>query len=222
MRKVAIAIGTHPDDIEIGCGGSIALLIQAGYLVKFVIITSGEEGSLGDKSSLKVIRETEARNAATSLGVSEIYFLNEPDGLTTYSKATKVSLIKLLRATKPDTVFIHTSHDFFPDHMVAHNLSTAAILAASGPWYAEAGCDSHQVMQIYGYEVWNPIPKPQMLIDISSTIENKLAALGHHKSQIEGINYLDAVRGLNQYRGIMMSKTKYAEAFEVIKAGLTI
>jgi LmbE family N-acetylglucosaminyl deacetylase len=219
MSTRVLVIGTHPDDIEIGCGGTIAMLSSQGYDIKFVVVTSGEEGCLSNKEMMKQKREQEARKSATLLGASEVIFLGAPDGLTSYSKEDKIRLIRLIRETRPEIVFIHSSYDLFPDHKIVHELSRSAILGASGPWYSEAGSSPHSVSKIFGYEVWNPTQNPQMTINISDFMEQKLKALECHESQTESVNYLGAIKGLAEYRGAMTMNGKYAESFEVIKLG---
>ena len=217
-----LAIGAHPDDIEIGCGGTIATLASKGYEINFVVVTSGEEGCLSDKEMMKQKREEEARKSATLLGASEVIFLGAQDGLTSYSKEKKIRLIQIIRETRPDIIFIHSSYDSFPDHQIVHELSRSAIMGASGPWYSEGGPLPHSVSQVFGFEVWNPIQNPQMTINIGDFMNQKLAALECHETQTQDVNYLGAIKGLAEYRGAMSMNGKYAESFEVIKLGSII
>lgn len=219
MKKRVLAIGAHPDDIEIGCGGTVKKLANQGYEIKFLIVTSGEEGTLKDKALLRRKREEEAKKSALFLGANEVLFLREPDGLTFYSKKTKIKLIQFIRKFKPQMAFIHSSYDYFPDHKIINELSRSAIQAASGPWYPDSGLDPHKILDVFGFEVWNPIQMPQMNIDITETMEHKLKALAYHRTQTANINYLGAVQGLNEYRGTLTMCGKYAESFEVIQLG---
>lgn len=223
MKKIALAIGAHPDDIEIGCGGTISVLKDQGYEIVFLVVTSGEEGcNLLSKNLVAQKRETEARNSSAALGASEIIFLLEPDGLTSFSKELKIRLISLLRRIRPQTVFVHAESDHFPDHQVVHQLTMAAILACQGPWYPEAYGLPHRIQSVYGYEVWNPINRPQLVIDITNFIDRKTEALRLHASQIDRVNYIEAVLGLARYRGVTSMSGEYAEAFEIIQSGKII
>ena len=86
MTKSVTSFGAHPDDIEIGCGGTELKLINVGYEVNHVYVTSGEAGSREiEKEKLALIREREAREAAKSLGVKKVEYLRYPDGLTSFS-----------------------------------------------------------------------------------------------------------------------------------------
>ncbi len=220
MSKRILAIGTHPDDIEIGCGGTLARLHDNGYQLTFIIATSGEEGMKDlPKEHIQNIREDEALSSGRYLGASEIIFLREPDGLTSFSKDTKIRLISIIRDIKPDIVFTHAKSDRFPDHTHVHALTMAAVQAAQGPWYPQASGSPFRVKTIFGYEVWNPINEIGIAYDITDSIEKKIEALRFHKSQIHEINYLSAIRGLAAYRGAMTQTGHFAEAFEILKLG---
>lgn len=216
MRTV-LAIGAHPDDIEIGCGGTLALLKAKGARLIHLIATSGEEGRLGTSpEAMAKIRENEALQAANLIGADEVIFLRLQDGLTGFSKETKVDLVRIIRRYRPQTVFVHSSHDRFPDHRVVHDLTMSAVTAASGPWFPTAEGSPHRVEQVLGYEVWSPIGAYQKAVDISSAIHLKLDALKRHRSQIDVIDYVGAIEGLARYRGAMTFSGSHAEVFEVL------
>ncbi|MGE3759214.1 MAG: PIG-L deacetylase family protein [Pseudobdellovibrionaceae bacterium] len=221
MRKTVLAIGAHPDDIEIGCGGTLALLKRQGHVINHLVITAGEEGKRSvSRSELAQVRKTEAERSAQILGASCTIFFDAADGLTSFSKDMKIRLISLIREMRPDTIFTHARSDHFPDHQVVHQLTTSAALAASGPWYPEIQQPPHTVMQIYGYEVWNPISEYQLAVDIRAVMNLKLEALRAHKSQIADVDYVGAVNGLAKYRGVTSMAGEYAEVFEILKGTL--
>jgi len=220
MKERILAIGAHPDDIEIGCGGTLAKLNQNGFETFHLIVTSGEEGSLSiSKESLARTREEEAISSAKVLKSSQVFFLREPDGLTDYSKELRIKMISMIRELRPDMIFTHAQSDAFPDHHVIHRLTLDAVLAAAGPWYPEAGGHLHSVTSVYGYEVWHPMPSYQIASDISRFMEIKTHALQMHTTQIQNVNYVQAIEGLSKYRGVMSMAGEYAEVFEVIKTG---
>ncbi len=218
MKQKILAIGTHPDDIEIGCGGTLSILNKRGYETTHVVVTSGEEGSLETPKSQTIRRrESEAKKSAKILNSSQVFFLREPDGLTTFSKETKIKLISLIRKVQPDIVFTHAKSDHFPDHQVVYQLTKSALLAAAGPWYPDAGKSPHQVKEFYGYEVWNPISEYQVAFDVSIAMKQKVEALKAHLSQTSAVDYVGAIQGLAQYRGAMTLTGKYAEVFELYR-----
>ncbi len=218
MRRQVLSFGAHPDDLEFGCGGAETMLVQKGFDVTHAVLTSGEAGSRDlSPVSLAQQREAEARMSAQILGVRQVEFFRYPDGLTHYTREMKVDMIRLIRRIRPDTVFIHTREDQFPDHRIVHDLVMAALDGASGPWYSEVTEEPHMVANVFGYEVWTPIAKPQTFVDISTVIQKKIEALRMHASQLKEIAYDEAILGLARYRGVMGRKSAYSEAFEVIR-----
>lgn len=217
MKRV-LAIGAHPDDIELGCGGTLAKLVRAGDEVHGLCVTSGDAGSATiDPAQLAATREAEARAAGEVLGLADVHFLGLRDGLTAFTREDKVRLVSRLRALRPEVVFVHSSHDRFPDHEVVHRLVMAAVLAAAGPWYQEASGEPWAVGALYGYEVWHPSEVYQMAVDVTDTLEAKLEALRCHASQVEAIDYLGAAAGLAAYRGALSGVGRHAEVFEVLR-----
>jgi LmbE family N-acetylglucosaminyl deacetylase len=216
--KRYLFVGAHPDDIEFGCGGTVAKLIKEGHHCTFIVATNGDQGSLIlDRDELAKTRKQEAIASAKYLGVTEIEFLNLPDGLTKFTFQHKIKLIEMIRKYKPDAVFTHSKYDHHPDHEIIHRLTIAAIKSAHGPWFKEASGKPHQVDAIYGYEVWNPINEYQLSIDITPYFSQKNNALAEHKSQTTDYPYENAIKGLAQYRGAMINGTGLAEVFEVLR-----
>jgi LmbE family N-acetylglucosaminyl deacetylase len=217
--KRVLSFGTHPDDIEIGCGGTEALLAQNGYEITHVILTSGEAGS--DRIppwEMGTIREKEAIEAAKVLGACGVEFMKYPDGLTGFTREMKVDLIRIVRRLKPHIIFVHERNESSLGHRVASELVLEAVQAGSGPWFQEAGGEPWSPEIVLGYEVWHPLGRYELAVDISATLETKLKALACHRSQTAGVRYDEAVRGLARWRGVMSLSGGDAEVFEVIKA----
>ncbi len=220
MKRV-LCFGSHPDDIEIGCGGTLAKLVLQGFEATFVVLTSGEAGSDSiAPGELRTIREAEAVRAAGRLGVSDVRFFRFADGLMHLERSMRLQTIEVIRAVRPQIVFTHASSDEFPDHALFSRLTFDAVAAARGPWFSEVAGSPHAVPSVYGYEVWNPLPRFQTVSDITGTLQLKLSALSEHRSQLKSIHYDRAIRGLNQYRGEMTGVGEYAEVFEVLQSAL--
>ena len=216
-----LAFGAHPDDIEFGCGGTVRKLIEKGWSAVHVCVTSGEAGSSTiDRATLAATREQEALRAAEVLGAERVHFLRAADGLTQYSRDHKIAVINLIREVRPDILFVHASSDQFPDHKLIHELVMSAVAGAAGPWYQESIGEPHLPGTILGYEVWHPLNIYQLSVDITTTVERKLAALRCHRSQIEATNYDEASLGLARYRGVMSFSSTHAEVFEVLRTSL--
>lgn len=213
-----LSFGSHPDDIEIGCGGTEILLGKSGNRIIHVIATSGEEGGLNiSPHQLSRQREAEAIRSANLIGAEEVLFLRLPDALTSYDKTIKIQIIEIIRKYKPDVVFTHSAHDQFPDHKFIQHLVLSSLTGAAGPWFPEACGSPHKVPYVFGYEVWNPMNSFHQAISIDSVLDKKLEALACHQTQRTHIDYLAAVKGLAAYRGIMSMTSNYAEVFEVIR-----
>ncbi len=216
--KRVMSFGTHPDDIEIGCGGTEVLLAQKGYEITHVILTSGEAGS--DRIApweLSAIREKEAIEAAKAIGACGVEFLRYPDGLTGFTREMKVDMIRIIRRLKPHILFVHERNESSLGHRVVSELVLESIQAASGPWFQEARGEPWSPEIVLGYEVWHPLGHYELAIDIGATLETKLKALACHRSQTAGVRYDEAVRGLARWRGVMSLSEGDAEVFEVIK-----
>lgn len=220
MKGNVLSFGAHPDDIEIGCGGTEVRLIAQGYEVTHVYLTSGEAGSdTIPRDALAKTREAEARQAGEVIGVRAVEFLRYADGLTQFSREMKIQIIDFIRRIKPEIIFIHATTDQFPDHKVVNELILNAIVGAAGPWYQEATGEPWSARMVLGYEVWHPLANYQLAVDISEIVDVKSRALCRYRSQIESTRYDEACVGLARYRGVMSRAGKYAEVFEVIKTG---
>jgi LmbE family N-acetylglucosaminyl deacetylase len=213
-----LVFAPHPDDDVIGCGGSIAKHVDAGGTVAIVYLTSGEAGSLAHgKAALAAIREAEARAAAGALGVADLVFLRHPDGGLEAGPALVAELVRLLRARRPGLVYLPHGGDGGSDHQAASRAVEEAIGRAAGPWFPELGAAPWRVPAALGYEVWTPLARVAYVEAIDATIERKLAALALHRSQTADVAYVDAIRGLNRYRGAMTGRGAYCECFEVLR-----
>jgi N-acetylglucosamine malate deacetylase 1 len=98
----------------------------------------------------------------------------------------------------------------------------SAVAGAAGPWYQESIGKPHLASTILGYEVWHPLNTFQLSVDITTTVERKLAALRCHQSQIESTHYDEAALGLARYRGVMSFSSTHAEVFEVLRTSINL
>ena len=208
-------IGAHIDDIEIGCGGTVARAIKSGNNVKLVVMShssylnyDGKVLRTDDEASI------EGLNAIKLLGVNEEDFiiLDYPNKSIPYDSTTVESLDKLINEFKPDKIFTHWAFDTHQDHK---NTSLATISAAR--WYNN----------IFMYEPAAPSGRSyhpfraQMYVNISDTIDLKIDSLKAHKSQYKkyGDLWVEAIEGRAKIRGLE-SYCKYAECFEVVRLEL--
>ncbi len=202
-----LVIAPHPDDEAIGCGGALCLHAARGDRVAVVFVTSGELGlkSLPPKQACK-IRESEAKAAANHLGLARVEFLRLPDWTAREHLNKGVRLLQpILRAEQPALIYLPHPHDWHPDHQAALPVLRAALRRVHLP-----------TVKLRAYEVWTPLAEFDEVEDISRVMPRKLRALRAHRSQLGDFDYERAVRGLNQFRGALAAKCRWAEVFQTV------
>ena len=189
INKIDIlAIGVHPDDIELGCAGTIVKHIGLGFSVGALDLTQGELGTRGTPE----IRLQEAVAAAVIMDLKFRENLNFEDGFVSAdNKEYQMELIKRIRKYQPKIVLCNAVRDRHPDHSRASSLVSNACFLAGLPKVKTVYQDEEQVAwrpkQVLHYIQWNPI-KPDFVIDISKQIETKVLAVKAYKSQFFNSN----------------------------------
>lgn len=178
MKLDVLAIGSHPDDVELGCGGTLALLASQGRKVGIVHLTRGEQGTRGTPEE----RVAEARKAAAALGAEVLELLDCGDGALRYGTAEEDELIGLLRRLRPDLVLGPTPRDRHPDHSRAHQLVEAACFYAGLRNRAPGAGPPHRPAATFSYMQHDTF-EPSFIVDVSAVWEAKLASLRAHRSQ---------------------------------------
>lgn len=207
----------HPDDDLIGCGGSMISHLRKGKKVSVVYMTSGSSGSIDiPKNDLELLRENEAREAASLLGIEDLIFLRNEDGYLHADKSNLIEMVKRIREIQPAWVYIPHQGEVHPDHRVTYDLMIEAIRRASGPWFQECGDKPWTVETVLCYEIWSPLQKISYTEDITAFIDMKIEAIRKHASQIKDTAYDEAAEALNRYRGIVTGKGRYCECFEIL------
>ncbi len=214
-----LVVSPHHDDEVIGCGGTIAKYQEKGDKVFVVYITAGWSGLPEIKSKEKAIkiREREARNACKILGVQKAIFLREDDR-NIYNKKAKIiqKLIKAIRDIKPNLIYVPHPNEKDIEHRIAYEVMKEAAWLSKSPYLPKIGVPTKSIEAVYLYEVWTPMKDFFIKEDITSVINVKTKALLSYKSQLKHLNLVDAVVGLNVYRGSMVGTTKkFAEVFQV-------
>jgi len=194
-----VAIGAHPDDIEIGAGASIAVHRNRGDTVRFIILTKG--GKVAERAQ----REAEAERAAEILNVDDVHFLGYEDTKVPYDQTTVDRLEAKISAIDPDRVYIHAEEDTHQDHRRAAKAS----ITASRDVNQVLAFEAPSTRSSFAPQYYNSVPE--------GVIEGKIEAIRSHKSQQEK-KYLEAeaMKGLARFRGRQANST-YAEAFQVIR-----
>ena len=182
----------HPDDCEIGCGGTIAKWILEGAEVTLVVCTNGDKGSEDpDMTSTKLamIREEEQRAAARVLGIKNVVFLGHPDGGLEDDRRFRGDIVREIRIHKPDIVLtvdpFRQSGYMHRDHRMTGQVTLDAVFPGardhlSFPEHKEVGLQPHKTGWVY---MWGT-EHPDTYVDISETLEIKINALAKHGSQM--------------------------------------
>lgn len=186
---IALAIGAHPDDIEFGCGGTLAKWAAAGCLVHHLILTDGSKGTWdpsADITALVLLRRDEQREAARRLGArGEVIFLDQVDGELEESPQLRDRIVAEIRRLQPNVVLGHDPwkrYRLHPDHRRAGFLTCDAIVAARDPHFSKhLGLAHHRPSHLLMWEA----DSPDHGEDISLTVETKIQALLAHETQFE-------------------------------------
>lgn len=185
-----LAIGPHPDDIEIGCGGTLLLLLQQGNTVALVDCTRGEMGSRGTVAD----RNQEAEGAATALGVAARCNLGLPDtGIRTDDEATD-RVVTAIRAVRPKLLFAPHARDVHPDHTAAAELVTRAHFLAGLRNYQPRLGEPHRARILLRYPGNQPV-EPTFVVDISDVAEQKAKVVRYYRSQLSPPDTQHLVQG---------------------------
>ena len=191
----------HPDDAEFLCGGTVALLAQEGKDIYYLLVTRGDKGSDDpDMTSEKLapIREREQRNAAQTLGVQTVTFLEGySDSEVEPTMKLRSEIAFFVRQWRPDAVFTFDPwrrNEVHPDHRAVGICTLDALACARGslnfPEQLRAGLTPHTVRDIYYFST----NEPNHWVDISSVVEKKVAAGRCHESQIKNMKLEEWIR----------------------------
>jgi|CXWL01.1.fsa_nt_gi bacillithiol biosynthesis deacetylase BshB1 len=173
-----LAFGPHPDDVEIGCGGTLALLAAAGRRVGIVHLTRGERGTRGAVEE----RRAETERAAAALGAVTLDLLDCGDGALRTGEAEEDAVITLLRCRRPELVLAPTPvEDRHPDHARGHRLVVDACFYAGLRRRGEGS--PHRPAAVFAYMQHDLYP-PSFVVDVTATWPRKLDALAAYDSQL--------------------------------------
>jgi bacillithiol biosynthesis deacetylase BshB1 len=179
MKLDVLAIGAHPDDVELGCGGTLAVLAGQGRKVGILHLTRGEQGTRGTAGE----RKSEAEAAARALGAVELAFLDCGDGGLRLGRTEEDALIARLRRWQPDLVLGPTPHDRHPDHGRAHQLVEAACFYAGLKNRTPEAGPAHRPAALFSY-MQHDVFTPSFIVDVTAGWEAKLASMRAHRSQL--------------------------------------
>ncbi|MFI7481337.1 PIG-L deacetylase family protein [Kocuria sp. M1R5S2] len=199
QRRRVLAVGAHPDDLELACGATLAKLVDAGHEVRGLVMSCGEVG--GSQN----LRPEEARSGASFLGLGALRVHDFPDTrLETAGQDMVRAIEDAIREFEPDLIFTHSAHDQHQDHYAVHQATLRAARA------------HHSILCFESPSVTRDFD-PSVFVDIDGYVDVKVAAVLSHRDQ-SGKPYMTPgrVRGMAAFRGAQAKNTN-AEAFEPVR-----
>lgn len=225
MKLDILAFGAHPDDVELGCGATVAKEVSSGKKVGIVDLTRGELGTRGSAE----IRDKEAANAAEILGVSVRENLRFRDGFFVNDETHQLEIIKMIRKYQPEIVLCNAIDDRHIDHGKGSRLvSDACFLSGLRRIETSLNGTTQEVWRpklVYHYIQWKNI-EPDFVVDVSDFMQVKLDAVMAYSSQFYDPNSKEPVSPIAtknftesiEYRAKDLGRlifSEYAEGFTV-------
>jgi bacillithiol biosynthesis deacetylase BshB1 len=177
MKLDILVLAAHPDDAELGCGGTILKHVSMGHKVGVVDFTRGELGTRGTPES----RNQEATDSAKILGLSVRENLGLPDGFFKNDKEHQLEVVKAIRRHRPDIVLANARYDRHPDHGRASDLAFEACFL-SGLTKVATGQDAWRPKAVYHY-IQSQMITPDFVVDVSDFWEKKMDAIRAFRTQ---------------------------------------
>ena len=215
-----LAIGAHPDDLEILCGGTLARFVREGHEVVMCHAALGDRGSFVHTSEeIAAIRAMEARRAAELCGARYMTLGLRDAEISAADRAQQRLVVDLVRETQPDLIITHHPQDYMSDHNELSRLVFDCSFHATLPLY-ETGKPHHAtVTPIYYMDTIMGLGfQPTEYVDVSEVIDTKAAMLEAHASQLtwlrdhDGIDIVEQMRAATRFRGLQCG-VRYAEGF---------
>ncbi len=196
IPQSALVVSAHPDDLDFGCSGTVALWRRTGTRVAYVICTNGDKGTEDPEvtpEDLSLIRQEEQRAAARTVGVDEVLFLGFADGELQNEPALRRALVEVIRRFRPEVILcqdpanstFENAYVSHADHRAAGEAAFDAVYPAAGslrffPEMTSLGLTPHRVREALFFGTH----APNLWVDITPVIDIKIRALLCHKSQV--------------------------------------
>jgi len=201
-----LAIGAHPDDIEFGCGGTLIKYARQGHEVFLLVMTDGAGGGDG------AMRRREQEESARIVRAHQLFWGEYPDTAIPLDRALIQRVEQVIQEVQPDFIFVHYYDDTHQDH---RHLATSTVTA------------TRYTRNVLFYE--GPTTQnfsPSVFVDVDTALEDKIATLKAHASQvektnIEGLTILDIARSSAHFRGIQ-GRVRNAEGFVPLRLFINI
>ena len=215
-----LAVGAHPDDLELLCGGTLAKYADQGHKVIMAHLCSGSRGGTNiEPEELARIRCNEAKTAAKLIAAEVLGPITGDLDLYT-TEQMRIKTVDLIRQAKPDVIFTHSPNDYMPDHVITSQLIFDASFSATVPLYKTNNPAHENITPIFYMDTVAGVDfQPTEYVDISDHIETKKKMFLCHQSQLQWIEDhhqaepTDMLETVAKFRGVQCGAT-YAEAFK--------
>lgn len=229
-----LVVTAHPDDVDFGAAGSVAVWTDAGSHVSYCVVTDGDAGGSDptvSRDEMRRVRRAEQEAAAAEVGVKDLFWLGYPDGRVEPSIDLRRDISRVIREVRPQRVVaqsperlwdrIYASH---PDHLAAGEATACAVYPDARnpfafPELLDAGLEAHTVGELWLMAA----PAADVFVDVTETIGRKLAALRCHVSQSvdAGGALEERIRGwlTDTASGAGMGPGRLAESFRRVVTG---
>ncbi len=222
-----LAIGAHPDDIEIACAGTLIKCVRRG---DHVVVCHACDGNLGHvvipPDELAVLRAEEARRAGRMAGYEVVWGGFHDLDVFENNKKSRDMMVDVIKYAQPDLIITHAPDDYMPDHTSVSKLVFDASFTATLPNYKSEQPKAAHLVPIYYMDTLAGVNfNPTEFVDITETIDLKLEMLECHETQVkwmrdhDHIDFPDMVRTCSRYRGYQCG-VAYAEGFRMCQVYL--
>ncbi len=219
LPRRILAIGAHPDDVEVSCAGTLARFVHAGCSVRIAVVCRGDRGGTASPTELAARRREEAERSASILGV-EVSFLDIGDSEVRDTPEIRAAFLRLLRDARPDLLISHAPDDYHDDHVQVSQLAAKCAWYAASPGHRTDSLPLDRPPALaYMDNLAGLGPDPSHLVDISRTIDLKRSMLACHVSQSQRQDgrfseLEELAETLARLRGFQCG-VRYAEGFRV-------
>jgi len=210
-----LCFAPHPDDEALGVGGTLHLHACQEDPVRVVVVTDGIAGDPEgrfESTTYGERRRNESRTAMEILDIHDVVFWGLPDSCVITESDLEGLAAQVASAVQefmPDVVYLPWEWDGNSDHMALHQAVVRGL--------RRTRFDGHA----YGYEVWSPNPRPDVVVDITEFVELKRRAVQHYVTQMAYGDMVHPVLGMNSYRSLLLERNKgYGEAFSRVQVEL--
>lgn len=180
-----LAVGAHPDDVEIFAGGTLAAYASEGTRITVAVATNGEVGGRDAPDAIARRRRAEAQAACELLG-AELIWMGFPDEMLFNEPAVRMAFVEAYRVAEADVVFAHSTADYHPDHRIAGQVALDARILSAVPHVKTSTPALSRIPHIFTMDTLGGVDfEPDVLVDISDHQPAKESMLAAHGSQIE-------------------------------------